>query len=201
MPGFYREDEYDLAGFIVGVVDRSRLIDGTTLAAGDVLIGLPSSGLHTNGYSLARRIVFDHLGLTVESMMPELGTSLGDALLEPHRSYLAPLAPLLPTGVIRGMAHITGGGITDNLPRMLPEGLAASVDRNAWRIPAIFQFLQREGRVPGADMWRTFNMGVGMILACRAADQDRLTRALTESGEAPVVIGDLVPGERGVVYR
>jgi phosphoribosylformylglycinamidine cyclo-ligase len=201
MPGFYRDEEYDLAGFIVGVVDRARLVDGSTLGAGDVLVGLPSTGLHTNGFSLARRIVFDELRLTVESVVAEIGGSVGDALLEPHRSYLAPLAPLVGAGLIRGMAHITGGGITDNLPRMLPEGLTAQVNRQSWTIPPIFRFLQREGGVPDRDMWRTFNMGIGMILACRAADRDDVLGRLAEAGEAPIVMGELVSGARGVEYR
>jgi phosphoribosylformylglycinamidine cyclo-ligase len=201
MPGFYRDDEYDLAGFIVGVVDRDRLVDGSTLAEGDVLIGLPSSGLHTNGYSLARRIVFDRLALKVDSRILELGASIGDALLAPHRSYLTAIRPLVHDGLVRGMAHITGGGITDNLPRMLPDGLTATIERNAWSIPPIFRFLQREGSVPDDDMWRTFNMGIGLILACRASDRDGLMRTLAESGEAPVVMGALVEGERRVVYR
>jgi phosphoribosylformylglycinamidine cyclo-ligase len=201
MPGFYRDDEYDLAGFIVGVVDRARLVDGKALRAGDVLIGLPSSGLHTNGYSLARRIVFDHLGLTIESVVAEIGGSIGDALLEAHRSYLAPLAPLVAAGAIKGMAHITGGGITDNLPRMLPRGLTARVNRQSWTVPPIFRFLQREGHVPDQDMWRTFNMGIGMILACRAEDRDEVLGRLADAGEAPVVVGELVEGSRGVEYR
>ena len=125
MPGFYSDEEYDLAGFIVGVVDRPRLVDGSGLRTGDTLIGLPSSGLHTNGYSLARRIVFDHLGLSVQTMVPELGCSIGDALLVPHRSYLLPCGRSWTRGLVKGMAHITGGGITDNLPRMLPDGLIA----------------------------------------------------------------------------
>ena len=132
MPGFYADGEYDVAGFIVGVVDRARVIDGRTIRAGDRLIGIPSSGLHTNGYSLARRIAFDLAGLAVDDVVPELGGTIGEALLVPHRSYLRLIEPLLDTGRIKGMAHITGGGITDNLPRVLPEGLAAVIDRGAW---------------------------------------------------------------------
>jgi phosphoribosylformylglycinamidine cyclo-ligase len=131
----------------------------------------------------------------------EIGGSIGDALLEAHRSYLAPLAPLVAAGAIKGMAHITGGGITDNLPRMLPRGLTARVNRQSWTVPPIFRFLQREGHVPDQDMWRTFNMGIGMILACRAEDRDEVLGRLADAGEAPVVVGELVEGSRGVEYR
>ena len=140
MPGFYADGEYDLAGFIVGVVDRARLINGRAIASGDVLVGVPSSGLHTNGYSLARRIVFDHLGLDVDTHVPELGRTVGEALLEPHRSYLPLIRPLLDAGRIKGMAHITGGGITDNLPRVLPAWhRARSSMPAAWEVPPLFQ--------------------------------------------------------------
>ena len=164
MPGFYADGEYDLAGFIVGVVDRERLIDGRAIAVGDVLVGVPSSGLHTNGYSLARRIVFDHLGLSVDAHVPELGRTVGEALLEPHRSYLPLMRPLLDAGRIKGMAHITGGGITDNLPRILPHGTGAVVDLSAWEVPPLFHWLQQSGDVPIDDMMRTFNMGIGLII-------------------------------------
>ena len=152
MPGFYADGEYDVAGFIVGVVSRDRLIDGRTIRPGDALVGVPSSGLHTNGYSLARRIAFEIAGLRVDSFVPDLGRTIGAALLEPHRSYLPVIKPLLSSGVIKGMAHITGGGITDNLPRIFPEGTAAVIDRSAWQVPPIFQWLQRAGTVPDDDM-------------------------------------------------
>ncbi|MEW6321579.1 MAG: phosphoribosylformylglycinamidine cyclo-ligase [Acidobacteriota bacterium] len=201
MPGFYADGEYDVAGFIVGVVDRARLVDGSTVAAGDVLVGLPSSGLHTNGYSLARRIAFDKLQLGVDSVVPELGETVGEAFLRTHRSYLPVVRPLLGTGWIRGMAHITGGGITDNLPRVLPEGLRARVDRRAWRTPPIFRWLGEAGSVPEYDLRRTFNMGIGMILVVRPSDVDAVRAALLEAGEAnSVVIGEIVPGARGVEY-
>ncbi|MFL6278662.1 MAG: phosphoribosylformylglycinamidine cyclo-ligase, partial [Vicinamibacterales bacterium] len=158
MPGFYADGEYDVAGFIVGAVGRDRLIDGRSIRPGDALIGLPSSGLHTNGYSLARRIAFDVARLTVDSHIPQLGVTIGEALLEPHRSYLPVIKPVLSSGLIKGMAHITGGGITDNLPRILPEGTSAAIDRSSWDVPPIFQWLQRAGDVPDDDMLRTFNM-------------------------------------------
>jgi phosphoribosylformylglycinamidine cyclo-ligase len=166
MPGFYTEGEYDVAGFIVGLVARSRIVDGRTVVRGDRLIALPSNGLHTNGYSLARRIAFDQLKLNVDSWVPELGETVGAALLRTHRSYLQDVAPLLDDGVIKGMAHITGGGMTENLPRALPEGLAFSLDRKSWTIPPIFSWLQRAGRVTDAEMFRAFNMGVGLVVIC-----------------------------------
>jgi phosphoribosylformylglycinamidine cyclo-ligase len=197
MPGFYADGEYDVAGFIVGVVPRNQLIDGKRIAPGDALIGLPSSGLHTNGYSLARRIAFDIAKLRVDSQVVELGTTLGDALLTPHRSYLPFIRPLLPGSVIRGMAHITGGGITDNLPRILPEGTAAEIDRSSWRVPPIFQWLQRMGHVPDEDMMRTFNMGIGLIVACDNASADQLVAQL---GPGATRIGRIVAGDRTVRY-
>jgi phosphoribosylformylglycinamidine cyclo-ligase len=202
MPGFYAEGEYDLAGFIVGAVERGRVINGSSLAPGDVLIGLGSTGLHTNGYSLARRIVFEGLGLRVDAHVPELGMTIGDALLAVHRSYLRAVEPHLGEGGgVLGLAHITGGGITDNLPRILPAGVAALIDRAAWDVPALFRFLGDAGKVPVDDMYRTFNMGIGLIIACRAADADRLLASLRQQGEAPKVIGELVAGEREVRYR
>ena len=196
MPGFYAAGEYDIAGFIVGAVDRGRLIDGRSVAPGDLLIGLPSSGLHTNGYSLARRIVFETLGLDVSSRVEELGTTVGGALLAPHRSYLPELRPLLPSGVIKAMAHITGGGITDNLPRVLPASVGARIDTGAWDLPPIFRWLQRAGNVPDADMRRTFNMGIGLILVVARGDADRLRAQLPEGR----VIGELVSGDGTVTY-
>jgi phosphoribosylformylglycinamidine cyclo-ligase len=201
MPGFYSEGEYDLAGFIVGAVDRAAIVNGSTLEPGDALIGLPSTGLHTNGYSLARRIVFLELGLAVESRVPELGTTVGEALLAVHRSYLAAIEPLLgEPGLVRGLAHITGGGITDNLPRIFPNGVGARIDRRAWQVPPLFQFLWKAGRVPEDDMYRSFNMGIGLIVVCRAAEADRVSTTLRGLGESPVVIGELVSGERSVRY-
>ena len=205
MPGFYADGEYDLAGFIVGRVDRARLIDGRAIRPGDVFLGLPSTGLHTNGYSLARRIVFDTMQLGVDRDVPELGTTVGAALLATHRSYLPVLAPLLADAAIapsiRGLAHITGGGITDNLPRVLPDGVAARISRSAWEVPPLFTFLQRGGDVPEADMLRTFNMGVGMIVAVAREDLERVTDALGRAGESRVWrIGEAIEGAREVEY-
>jgi len=201
MPGFYADGEYDVAGFIVGAVDREHLIDGRTVRSGDVLIGLPSSGLHTNGYSLARRIAFDVAGLDVNDEVPELGTTIGDALLRPHRSYLPVIRPLLGTGLVRGMAHITGGGITDNLPRVLPEGRGAVIDRKSWQVPALFQWLQRQGGVPDEDMRRTFNMGVGLIVICGPDAADAVIDVLAGAVERNAVsIGEVQEGA-GVRYQ
>jgi phosphoribosylformylglycinamidine cyclo-ligase len=201
MPGFYADGEYDVAGFIVGLAERRRLIDGKTIVPGDVLIGVPSSGLHTNGYSLARRIAFDVAGLTVDSTVPELGTTIGQALLAPHRSYLPLIRPLLARGVIKGMAHITGGGITDNLPRVLPDGTHAVITRSAWAVPPIFDWMQRMANVPEDDMLRTFNMGIGLIVACAPGDADTLLRGFADAGERGAVrVGAIAAGGAGVRY-
>ena len=195
MPGFYAADEYDLAGFIVGIVERGRVIDGSTLVPGDVLIGIPSSGLHTNGYSLARGIVFDTLGLAFDSHVAELGTTIGEALMAPHRSYLRAIEPLLDRQLAKGLAHITGGGITDNLPRIFPDGMGAVIARDAWDVPAIFTFLQQGGGVKDDEMLRAFNMGIGMIVACDARYQSEVLAILqTSGGSGSTVIGSIVEG-------
>jgi phosphoribosylformylglycinamidine cyclo-ligase len=196
MPGFYADGEYDLAGFIVGVVDRERLINGRTIAVGDVLVGVPSSGLHTNGYSLARRIAFEGLRLRVDSHVEALGTTVGQAFLEPHRSYLSLVQPLLDGGRIKGMAHITGGGITDNLPRVLPHGTAAVIRLSSWEVPPLFRWLQESGGVPFDDMMRTFNMGIGLIIVTTAEQSEALIEELAARGGRDArVIGEIVAGE------
>ncbi len=196
MPGFYGDGEYDLAGFIVGVAEKSRLINGRAIAVGDLLVGVPSSGLHTNGYSLARRIAFDQLGLTVDRHIPELGRTLGEAFLAPHRSYLPLVRPLLDGGRIKGLAHITGGGITENLPRVLPHGTAAVVDAASWEVPPLFRWLRHNGRVPVDDMMRTFNMGLGLIIVTAHDKAEQLTEELAARGGRDArVIGEIVPGE------
>ena len=201
MPGFYADGEYDVAGFIVGAVPRHRLIDGKTIVAGDALIALPSSGLHTNGYSLARRIAFETAGLSHDSYVPELGATIGEALLVPHRSYLPVIRPLLKGGMIKGMAHITGGGVTENLPRILPKGVHAEIDRSSWDVPAIFGWLQTTGEVPAADMLRAFNMGVGLIIACAAEHVSTLLDSLASAGEPrAALVGVVDDGGEGVHY-
>jgi len=191
MPGFYAEGEYDVAGFIVGVVSRSKVIDGRDIRAGDVLIGLPSSGLHTNGYSLARRIVFDEMGLSVDDRVSELGMTVGEALLQPHRSYLPVVAPLLDLGCIKGMAHITGGGLTENLPRTIPDGLVPKVDRATWRVPPLFAWLQRGGEVPDEEMFRAFNMGVGLVIVTAPEHETTVLASLRASGEMAWRLGEV----------
>jgi phosphoribosylformylglycinamidine cyclo-ligase len=202
MPGFYADGEYDLAGFIVGQVDRARVIDGRAIQAGDVLIALPSSGLHTNGYSLARRIVFGELGWQVTTPVPELGCTIGEALMATHRSYLGVLWPAIERGLVRGLAHITGGGITENLPRILPPGTAAVIDTASWTVPRLFGLLQEAGGVPIDDMRRTFNLGVGMVMAVSGASADDALERLRAAGEPGAwVIGEVVAGDGGVGYR
>ncbi len=202
MPGFYADGEYDIAGFIVGVVDRHAVIDGRGIVPGDVLIGLPSSGLHTNGYSLARRVLFDMAGLSPQDVLSELGTSVGAALLATHRSYLTPMRPLLEAGLVKGMAHITGGGITENVPRVLPPGCDAVVARGTWAMPPIFSLLQKLGEIDPSEMYRAFNMGIGLVVICGGADADRALGLLTRADETNAVrIGTIESGSGVVRYR
>jgi phosphoribosylformylglycinamidine cyclo-ligase len=201
MPGFYADGEYDLAGFIVGVVDRTKIVDGRTIVPGDVLIGLPSAGLHTNGYSLARRVFFEVAGLQSDTIVRELGATVAAVLLAPHRCYLPIVRPLLERGHVKGLAHITGGGITENLPRILPDGCAAEIDLAAWAVPPVFQFIQERGGVCRDEMYRTFNMGIGLIVACTARDAEGVVSSAARAGEPSAVrIGVVVPGERSVRY-
>jgi phosphoribosylformylglycinamidine cyclo-ligase len=202
MPGFYRDGEYDLAGFIVGIVDAAKLVDGRRIVPGDIVIGLPSAGLHTNGYSLARRVFFDICGLTDDVYLPELGATVGDALLAPHRSYLDAMRPLLRAGLVKGMAHITGGGLTENVPRVLPPGCGAEIDRTAWTAPPIFHFIQHRGNVVTDEMYRTFNMGIGLAVVCAASDEDRVCDVLRQAGESGALgrIGRVVTGDGDVRY-
>jgi len=203
MPGFYQDGEYDVAGFIVGSVARDQLIDGKRIGPGDVLIGIPSSGLHTNGYSLARRIAFEAAGLTIDTPVPwGADLTIGEALLTPHRSYLPTIRPLLASGAIKGMAHITGGGITENLPRVLPAGTHATVDRSAWSVPPLFAWLQQAGDVPETDMLRTFNMGIGLIVVAGAEDAPAMLGAVQSAGDpGATIIGTIDAGGEGVNYR
>jgi phosphoribosylformylglycinamidine cyclo-ligase len=200
MPGFYADGEYDIAGFIVGVVDRAGIIDGQSIQPGDVVIGLPSLGLHTNGYSLARHVLFERAGLTAETFVPELNATIGDALLAPHRSYLAAVRPLLIGGLVKGMAHVTGGGITENLPRILPAGCDAAVSRSAWTVPPMFGLIGRHGNIAVDEMSRAFNMGIGLIVVCAAADAERAWSLLEDGGERPVRLGRIVAGAGVVRY-
>jgi phosphoribosylformylglycinamidine cyclo-ligase len=199
MPEFYAAEEYDLAGFIVGLVEREHVLDGSQIRDGDVLVGLASSGLHTNGYTLARKVVFEVMGLGVHDEMPDTGRTVADELLAVHRSYLRVMKKPLAAGHVRGLAHITGGGIPGNLPRVLPAGLGAVVDRSAWEVPAVFRTLQDAGRVTRDEMDRVFNMGVGMLAVVRPADVDALTAHLAESDLEHWVLGTVQAGQ-GVRY-
>ena len=185
MPGLYTGEDYDLVGFIIGAVEKEKIIMGKTIAAGDTIIGLPSSGLHTNGYSLVRQI-FGESRPALDTFFPELGRTLGEELLEPHRCYYRQLKPLLP--LIKGMAHITGGGLIDNVPRVLPKGTTAQFHAGAWIIPPIFQLIQQRGNVDQGEMYHVFNMGIGMVLICSPGKVNQLTQALPEAR----VIGEVV---------
>jgi phosphoribosylformylglycinamidine cyclo-ligase len=205
LPDLYAPGEYDLAGFAVGVAERSRLIDGATVEPGDVVLGLPSTGLHSNGYSLARRIIFEVMGLTIDATIPGLARTVADELLEPTRIYARPVLNLLRRGVrVRAMAHVTGGGITGNLPRVLPAGCRARLRRDAWTVPAIFRVLREAGGVAETEMFRTFNMGIGYVLVVPADQADAVLAppgtdgAVAGDSPRPVVLGEIVAGERGV---
>lgn len=205
MPGLYAPGEYDLAGFIVGAVERRRMLTGERIRAGDALLALPSTGLHTNGYSLARKLFFEVAGYRPESQIQELGTTIGDELLKVHRSYAKAISALHDARLLKGAAHITGGGITDNTPRMLPDGLAAEILTSTWRPPAVFELMRRIGSLPVDDYRRTFNLGVGMILCVAERDAGRAERTLTRAGERPFRIGRVIRQPKGsgrrVVYR
>jgi len=196
MPGFYAAGEYDVAGFIVGIVDRERVIDGKSIEAGDRVLALPSVGLHTNGYSLARKLFFEVAGYDAATRVEELGMTVGEALLAPHLSYLPVLEGLLDTGALKGLAHITGGGLVDNIPRILPEGTAVEIERGSWPQLPIFTLMQRIGQVAETEMHRTFNMGVGMVVICAEAD----AQAIRTHVATRVEIGRVVAGGRTVEF-
>jgi phosphoribosylformylglycinamidine cyclo-ligase len=199
-PGFYGDGEYDVAGVIVGIVDRPRLIDGSAIRKGDVVLGLPSAGLHTNGYSLARKLFFEVAGLEAHDRVDALDATVAEALLAEHRSYLRPMEGLLDDRLVRGLAHITGGGLTDNLPRILPEGLSAEIRLGTWEVPAVFTWMQETGGVERAEMMRTFNMGVGMAVVVAPEHLDRARAHLEAAGESVAVIGAIVDGDGEVRY-
>ena len=199
MPDMYQPGEYDLAGTIVGMVEEDRVLDGRAIRPGDAIVALASSGLHTNGYSLARRIVFDRMGLTPDSPFPEEDGTVADVLLRVHRSYLRALYPLIEAGHVRGLAHITGGGLVDNVPRILPHGVDARFDLASWNVPPLFRVLEREGGVEQGEMFRAFNMGVGMVAVVAAADADEVVRDLSAAGERAWIAGETVPGDGKVV--
>ena len=198
LPDLYAAGEYDLAGFAVGIVERERIIDGRAVAVGDQILGIGSSGLHSNGYFLARRIVFDVLGLGPTDPLPGVGRSVADELLEPARIYARAVRSLLRSARVHAMAHITGGGITGNLPRVLPAGCRAVIRRGGWPVPPVFETLSRAGSVADAEMFRTFNMGLGYVVVVPPEAAAAATRALAEAGERVFVVGEIARGERGV---
>ncbi len=200
MPGFYPEGEYDLAGFIVGVVERERIITGKTIEAGDVILGLPSNGLHTNGYSLARKLLFEVAHYSPETYVNEVKNKIGNELMRSHKSYWPSLKKIINADCIAGVAHITGGGITENLPRVLPRGTAAVIGLGSWPVQPIFEHLQKLGDVPKEEMLRTFNMGLGMLLIVPANKFKKAQMLLERAGEKVYTVGRIVKGDRKVLY-
>ena len=200
MPGFYADGEYDLAGFIVGVVEREKIVTGAGIKAGDLLIGLPSTGLHTNGYSLARKLFFEVAGYAPDRYINELREKAAAALMKTHRSYLNVIRKLTTPGLVQGMAHITGGGITENLPRILPKNVSAVIELGSWPVLPVFEHLRALGNVEHEEMFRTFNMGVGLICVLRAEHYKRAKGVLDRMNEPHFVIGKIVKGDRRVLY-
>ncbi|TLY38027.1 MAG: phosphoribosylformylglycinamidine cyclo-ligase [Nitrospirae bacterium] len=200
MPGFYAAGEYDLAGFAVGVVERDRMIDGSRVEHGDIVIGLASSGLHSNGYSLARRVLLDEGGMALDEQPQGLGDALGDVLLQPTRIYVRTILALVRSFEIHGMAHITGGGLTENVPRVLPEGCSATITRAAWPRPAIFDLIQGRGKVEPEEMARVFNLGIGLVLIVPPQAASDVIRLAHDSGDTAYRIGEIEKGERAVRY-
>jgi phosphoribosylformylglycinamidine cyclo-ligase len=195
MPDVYAPEDYDLAGFIVGMVDRDRALTGAEVSEGDALVGLPSAGLHTNGYTLARKALFETMRYRIDARVEELGATLGAALLAPHKSYLSALEPLLERRKLRALAHITGGGFAGNIPRVLPTGLGARVSKSSWPVPPLFRLIQKAGSVPEDEMYRTFNMGIGMVAMVAPQDLHEVEHSLERRGEPSYVIGSVVPGQ------
>ncbi|MFH1277519.1 MAG: phosphoribosylformylglycinamidine cyclo-ligase [Candidatus Eisenbacteria bacterium] len=201
MPGMYGPGTYDVAGFLVGVVEREKIVDGSAIAAGDVVLGFPSSGLHTNGYSLARKVLLEEAGLGLEEEAPELGETVGDALLRPHLCYREPMERLTAGGLATGFAHITGGGLVDNVPRILPEGRDAVIRRGSWKVPPIFPFIQERGDVTEEEMDRVFNMGIGLVATVRPERLGEARAALAGTAPEPLVIGGIAEGDGTVRYE
>lgn len=201
MPGFYQEDEYDLAGFAVGAVDRSEIINGDQVADGDLVVGLPSSGVHSNGYSLVRKVLLEKAGLKLDQYIEELHKTLGEELITPTRIYVKSILGLLDNVAVHGMAHITGGGIVENLQRILPLGLGAVVDSTAIEVKPVFKMIERLGQVEKAEMFRTFNMGIGFVMVISPQQHDKAVKYLQEQGEKPIVIGRISSTEQGVLIK
>ncbi|MEJ9221589.1 phosphoribosylformylglycinamidine cyclo-ligase [Paenibacillus glucanolyticus] len=200
MPGMYSEGEYDIAGFTVGIVDKSKMINGSNIAAGDTVIGLASSGVHSNGFSLVRKLLLEDAGYSLQQEIHELGGRLGDVLLVPTKIYVKPLLGLLKEIEVKGMAHITGGGFIENIPRMLPNGVNVDIEYGAWPILPIFKLMQEKGKISNKDMFTTFNMGIGMVLVVKEQDADATLQFLRSAGEEAYVIGRVTEGERIVTF-
>jgi len=198
MPGLYPKGEYDLVGTIVGTVNDKKIITGETILPGDVAIGLPSTGLHTNGYSLARKIIFKQAKLKIDDIFPGTKQTVADILLKVHRSYLKPVVTLMEKVKVQGMAHITGGGLYDNIPRILPENCKVTIDRSSWKVPTVYKFMQENGKVDPDEMYRVFNMGIGYVIFVRAKDADKTIEILKSVRAAPRIIGKVEKGEKGV---
>jgi phosphoribosylformylglycinamidine cyclo-ligase len=201
MPGFYSPGEYDIAGFSVGIVDRKKIIDGSKIKAGDTIIGLSSNGLHSNGYSLARKLFFDIKNYTPRKKLKEFGCTIGEELLKPTKIYVKSILKLLQGYRIKGLAHITGGGITENLPRVLPKkGLTAIIEKGSWPLQSVFSYIQKEGKVPEDEMYKTFNMGIGFVIIVNNKDAQKVIRRLKTLGENAFIIGETAKGRKGVKY-
>jgi phosphoribosylformylglycinamidine cyclo-ligase len=198
MPGVYCVGEFDLAGCIVGVVDRAKIINGSNVSAGDVLVGLASSGLHTNGYSLVRKLLLEQCGMRVDQYVPELGKTLGDELIEPHRCYYKPVTAILASHDVHAIAHLTGGGFYDNIPRVLPGDCQVTVERRSWARQPIFNLIQERGGISDSEMYRTFNMGVGMVLIVPKEQAMSVVAELDQLGETAWIIGEVHKGGREV---
>ncbi|SDF51945.1 phosphoribosylformylglycinamidine cyclo-ligase [Fontibacillus panacisegetis] len=202
MPGMYAEGEYDIAGFTVGVVDKSKIVNGSSITAGDTVIGLASSGVHSNGFSLVRKLLLEQSGYSLKDSLPELGGEvLGDVLLTPTKLYVKPVLSLLEQVKVKGMAHITGGGFIENIPRVLPDGVNVEVDYGTWPILPIFSLLQEKGNVSNRDMFTTFNMGIGFVIVVAKEDEEASLAALRAAGENPYVIGRVTEGDRIVTFK
>jgi len=201
MPGFYSEGEYDIAGFVVGVVDKSQIIDGSKIKPGDVILGFPSSGLHSNGFSLVRKVFLERAGLSLEEHIEELGQKLGGALLEPTRIYVALMKRLLALYKIKGLAHITGGGLTENIPRILPDNCQAEIRQGSWPVLPVFKLMQKLGDIRAEEMYRTFNMGIGMVVIMDSEEAKKAVELCEQLGEPIFQIGSISSGEKAVIYQ
>lgn len=195
MPDFYADGEYDMAGFAVGVVDKAKIIDGSKVQKDDVIIGIPSSGFHSNGYSLVRKVFFEKMGLTVDDYIEELGETLGEALLRPTKIYTKVCNPVLENVEVHGIAHITGGGFFENIPRIIPEGLGVEITLGSWQVPALFQYIAKCANIAEEDLFGTFNMGIGLMMVVAPEDASQVMKLIEEAGEKPCVIGKIVEGK------